>query len=171
TLPISTQSPKSTPAASTNAIPTLTPEEAATTIQRAYRTHSALRKISSFAAQFDQLRNSFHWPAIIDFELGPDNIVAVPFDADSVPTPSSPLPISDDPLPMSDDPLNISDAQPRLAYTPTNAPIHQYAEQLARLLTRLDGVESFGVREVRERRKAVVRGVESEASRVEGVWR
>ena len=40
-----------------------------------------------------------------------------------------------------------------------------------RILVSLDGVESFGEKKVRERRKEVVRAVESEAARIENTWK
>ena len=67
-----------------------------------------------------------------------------------------------------------SSPTPKLAYTPRNTPLHAYTEALAKLLLQLDGVESYGVRRVREARKAVVMGVEGELERVErevgSVW-
>ena len=56
---------------------------------------------------------------------------------------------------------------PRLAYNPTNAPIHAYEHALSELLTSLDAVESFGFRRVRELRKEVVVRIEKELEALE----
>jgi hypothetical protein len=58
----------------------------------------------------------------------------------------------------------------RLAFTPTNVPIRSYDEDLNRILTKLDAVESWGQKKVRQRRRDVVRNVELEAARIETVW-
>jgi hypothetical protein len=58
----------------------------------------------------------------------------------------------------------------QLAYTKLNYPLHGYAEKLSVLLLKLDGVESFGSKQVRERRKEVAKMIEREATRVENVW-
>lgn len=66
-------------------------------------------------------------------------------------------------------------AVPKLAYTPTNAPLHVYYEELSRILTKLDGVQSGGHEDVRLKRRELARRVEREAERVERirvlVWR
>lgn len=49
-----------------------------------------------------------------------------------------------------------------LAYTPTNTPLLAYIESLNQLLVKLDEVESYGVKEIRTKRKEVVRRVEKE---------
>ncbi|KAJ6630114.1 hypothetical protein B0H10DRAFT_1985046, partial [Mycena sp. CBHHK59/15] len=59
----------------------------------------------------------------------------------------------------------------KLAFTPTNVPLHTHMEMLSRLLVSLDSVESWGDRKVRERRRDVVRMVEGEAGRLEEFWR
>jgi len=56
---------------------------------------------------------------------------------------------------------------PPLAYTSNNAPFHQYNEDLSRLLTKLDAVESGGDKSIREKRRDLARRVEREAERVE----
>jgi len=63
-------------------------------------------------------------------------------------------------------PVPGSDA-PRLAYNPTNTPIHAYEHALFELLTSLDAVESFGFRGVRELRKEVVVKIEKELEALE----
>ena len=63
-------------------------------------------------------------------------------------------------------PVEGSEA-PRLAYNPTNAPIHAYEHALSELLTKLDTVESFGFRGIRELRKEVVVRIEKELETLE----
>jgi hypothetical protein len=128
-------------------------EEAATKIQTHYRIHRALRAISALASQFESLKASFIPPTTIDYQAG-DGTVS------SVPVPASESSSS-----------TASTADVKLAFTPTNVPLHTYIELLSRLLVSLDAVESRGDRGVRERRRAVVRAVEAEAARVEAFWR
>jgi hypothetical protein len=59
-------------------------------------------------------------------------------------------------------PEGISAPAPKLAYTPNNAPLHQYEHLLTGLLTQLDAVESYGDIEVRKARKDAVRQIEQE---------
>ncbi|CAE7203624.1 unnamed protein product [Rhizoctonia solani] len=51
---------------------------------------------------------------------------------------------------------------PKLAYTPNNAPLHQYEHLLTGLLTKLDAVESYGQESIRKARKDAVRLIEQE---------
>ena len=71
--------------------------------------------------------------------------------------------------------LDVKDNTARLAYTKQNYPIHVYMEKLNVLLVKLDGVESHGSKEVRDRRKQVARSIEMEAERIEklvqDIWR
>ncbi|KAG8892902.1 hypothetical protein FRB99_002357 [Tulasnella sp. 403] len=57
----------------------------------------------------------------------------------------------------------------KLLYTPNNAPIHQYESELLKLLTRLDEVESDGSESIRGARKALVKAVEGELDRLDGL--
>jgi hypothetical protein len=56
---------------------------------------------------------------------------------------------------------------PRLAFNSTNAPIHAYEHALSELLTKLDTVESFGFRGIRQLRKEVVVKIEKELETLE----
>lgn len=73
---------------------------------------------------------------------------------------------SDFKFPATLDFLNSPEADPtttpKLAYTPNNAPLHQYEHLLTGLLTQLDAVESFGQESVRKARKDVVKAIEQE---------
>ncbi|KAJ7701582.1 hypothetical protein B0H17DRAFT_1045889 [Mycena rosella] len=145
-----TDTPSAPPAPPVSAPPS--PEllnEAATKIQTQYRIHRSLRAISALASKFDALKASFVPPTTIDFQ-GDDGIVSVPARSTSVQPPAE---------------------SAKLAFTPTNVPLHTYNEHLSRLLVALDAVESRGDRGVRERRREVVRAIEGEAARVESFWR
>ncbi|KAJ7756240.1 hypothetical protein B0H16DRAFT_1539102 [Mycena metata] len=125
-------------------------EEAATKIQTKYRIHRSLRAISELASQFESLKSTFVNPTTIDYQAGDGTIVSVPVPATPTSAPAE---------------------SAKLAFTPTNVPLHTYSELLSRLLVALDGVESRGDRGLRERRRSVVRAVEAEAARVEALWR
>lgn len=56
---------------------------------------------------------------------------------------------------------------PRLAFNATNASIHAYENALSELLTKLDAVESFGFKGVREARKQLVVKIEKELEELE----
>ncbi|KAF9497391.1 hypothetical protein BDN71DRAFT_1444863 [Pleurotus eryngii] len=124
--------------------------EAALTIQRAYRVHHALRAVKSLSSQFEQLRDNFQRPSKLDFQGPSSEIITI-----DVHCP----------------PASIPPTSPKLAYTSTNVPLHGYVELLNRLLVALDAVESHGAREVRDMRKQVVRMVEHEASAIEQWWK
>jgi len=56
---------------------------------------------------------------------------------------------------------------PRLAFNSTNATIHAYEHALSDLLSKLDGVESYGFKGVREARKQMVVKIEQELEDLE----
>ncbi|KAG9010800.1 hypothetical protein FRB90_007622 [Tulasnella sp. 427] len=67
-------------------------------------------------------------------------------------------------------PANVefqSTESPKLTYSSVNAPVHQYENELIKLLTKLDAVESDGAASVRGARKALVIAVEKELDRLE----
>nr|GAT51183.1 predicted protein [Mycena chlorophos] len=130
-------------------------EAAAITIQTAYRVHRSLRTIARLADDFASLKAGFVQPTTIDYQ-SPAGVV-------SVSVPSS--------IPSTTTTEELTPTPAKLAYTPTNVPLHTYIELLSRLLVSLDGVESYGDKRVRDARRAVVRAVESEAGRVEAFWR
>ncbi|KAK7441841.1 hypothetical protein VKT23_016502 [Stygiomarasmius scandens] len=144
--------------------------EAATVIQNAFRIHRAFKTIQSLQEKFEQLKKSFVPPPKLDYQIGDDHerVVAVPSALDSI----SPSEIYASLQAQGVDLDAIRRvSEPRLGYTHNNAPLHAYTEALNRLLTSLDGVESFGEKKVREKRKAVVRNVEQEAGRIERLWK
>ncbi|KAJ7270927.1 hypothetical protein C8J57DRAFT_1065332 [Mycena rebaudengoi] len=126
--------------------------EAATKIQTRYRIHRSLRAISELEAKFQSLKNSFIRPSIIDYQGPEGQIISV-----NVGSSASILP-------------DVSE-NPKLAFTPTNVPLHTHMELLSRLLVALDAVESWGDQKVRERRRSVVRKIEAEAGSLEEFWR
>ncbi|KAJ7222350.1 hypothetical protein GGX14DRAFT_428511 [Mycena pura] len=151
--PPQTATPKQSPPPSTPSPERL--DEAATKIQTQYRIHRALRAIAALAAQFESLKSSFTPPTSIDY-VADGRVVPVPASAPTSPT------TAEDAAPHCD---------AKLAYTPTNAPLHMYTELLSRLLVSLDAVESRGDARVRDRRREAVRAVEAEAARIEAFWR
>ena len=64
----------------------------------------------------------------------------------------------------------VFDDNGKFAYTQSNTTVHAFVESLERLLLRLDGIESEGSVEVKDRRRAVVKAVEKELERVES-WK
>ncbi|KAG9080138.1 hypothetical protein FRC06_007039 [Ceratobasidium sp. 370] len=60
-----------------------------------------------------------------------------------------------------------SSDSPKLAYTPNNAPLHQYEHELTGLLTQLDAVESYGDGDVRKARKEAVKRIEKELAELD----
>lgn len=60
-------------------------------------------------------------------------------------------------------------ASGKLAFTPENAPFLAYEDALTSLLIALDGVESGGMDEIRVGRKKLVREVEEELGRLDGI--
>ena len=104
--------------------------------------------------------------------------VDVDTNAESLSTPptiQSAETVVDDQDKMAVDDVSLNDNTPRLAYTKQNYPIHAYMEKLNVLLMKLDGVESHGSKQVRERRKQTAKSIEMEAERIEklvkDIWR
>lgn len=149
----SASSSKPTPPPTPKPVYTEAHEEAATKIQTRYRAYRSINTIRRLEAEFDTLKNAFTLPTKIDFQ-GPNGVVSVQV--------ANPLP------PLIDLP---ADSQAKLAYTQTNYALHAYGEALSRLLIKLDGVQSWGEKHVRERRKGVARRIEAEAGEVEDYWK
>lgn len=109
-------------------------------------------------SRFEVLHSSFQTPPKVEFR-GPNNEPALVDVTISLPSVA----------------VEDSDNVPHLTYSSINAPVHQYEEELNRLLTALDAVESGGDRKIRQSRKELVKQVEKEAQRLESwkvaVWR
>lgn len=148
---------------------------AAEKIQTFYRTHvtrhKALQTIADIDSRFQTLKSQFTLPRHVDFQ-GATSGTPVTVDTLTLPPLSTFEDFSSDSESESED---GSSSVPRLAYSTTNGPIHQYDEDLNQLLGKLDAVESGGDKAVRERRRELVRSVEREATRIEkwkeAVWR
>lgn len=67
--------------------------------------------------------------------------------------------------------MEVDESQPKLAYTLVNFPIHSHREQLEQLLVRLDGIESWDDKGVREKRCLLVKEVEKESEKLERCWK
>jgi hypothetical protein len=129
---------------------------AAAKIQSFYRSRKALSTISQLETKFEALKHSFTLPEAIDYLSADGEVITLK--ADTVNLSARPETASE------------STSSARLAFTHTNVPIRAYDEDLNRILGKLDAVESWGERKVRERRRDVVRKVELEAARVESIW-
>lgn len=114
---------------------------------------------------------NFVRPEVLDFV--PPNVTDSDAPVVSVPTATSAVDVDmDEEKEWDDEEEERSRGQDaKLAFTHPNASLHAYAESLLRLLNKLDAVESGGDRKVRERRREVVRRIESEAEGVERWWR
>ncbi|KAI0632965.1 hypothetical protein C8Q77DRAFT_1120700 [Trametes polyzona] len=154
-----------------------TPEQvsAAEKIQDAFRTYSArkhaLKAISTLRKRFLTAKSNFTLPTTLDYEIASPNATSTP-DGRAHTTvsvdPSAALPSPS--LSAADEHADPFEHVPKLAYTPTNAPLHAYEEELNRILSALDAVESRGDAGVRAARRELARMVEREAERVER-WR
>jgi len=133
--------------------------EAVMKLQHYFRVHQSQRTIKGISSQFNALRKEFTYPPTISFQKSssPSDVVTVPVISPSDLSPKDSVDINSD-----------SDI-PKLAYNSTNYSLHAYLESLDKLLVKLDGVESWGDSYVREKRRAVVKQIEGEQNRVEGV--
>ena len=145
------------------------------TIQEFYRRRvarkQALTSIHQLSTQFDQLKSTFSPPPRLDYS-GP-----TPNDTTSIATSpeSFTLALSVPPSPEGAEyPTETPKSGPRLAFNSNNKVVHEYIENLNRLLVKLDRVESGGDASVRERRKQMIKDVEAEAQRMDrwiaAVW-
>ena len=144
------------------------------TIQEFYRRRlarkQALAAIDELSAQFERFKTTFSPPPHLDYRgPTPDNPIniAIPFELSH--TPSTP-PSSEN----NEDTTEITKSGPALAFTSNNNVVHEYIENLNRLLVELDRIESGGDTSVREQRKQMIRNVEAEAQRMDrwiaAVW-
>jgi len=132
-------------------------EQAATVLQNHFRIHKSFTTIHGLEKEFDDAKARFTFPSSIDFQN--------PAGEGTITVPAAP--------PADDAPALMDVDQPdgKLAYSSANYGVHAYAETLLRLLTKLDGVESWGDRRVRMARRAVVKRIEEESARVERWWK
>ncbi|KIP02188.1 hypothetical protein PHLGIDRAFT_43239, partial [Phlebiopsis gigantea 11061_1 CR5-6] len=131
--------------------------DAAEKIQTFWRKCRPLRaahaSIASLTTKFEQAKSAFTFPATLDYTLN-GRVVSVPATGGDVSA-------------SDEGEIERTSEDASLAFTPTNVPVHAYEEELNRILTKLDGVQSGGDELVRNRRRELVRKVESEAERIE----
>ncbi|TFK24885.1 hypothetical protein FA15DRAFT_569722, partial [Coprinopsis marcescibilis] len=134
-------------------------EHAASRIQNQYRIHRSFKAIADLEKQFDDSKSHFTFPTTIDFQKpgSEDGHISV-FVSRSPDDESSAMDV--DNLPEG-----------KLAFTSSNFGIHGYLESMLKLLTKLDGVESWGSKAVRTRRRDVVKKIEAEIARVDAYWK
>ncbi|TBU55127.1 hypothetical protein BD310DRAFT_884826 [Dichomitus squalens] len=177
----STSIPITSPKSSAKRVPTPSPAQpptpeqlaAAEKIRDAYRARvsrrAALASIAAIRKRFLAARNGFTLPSTLDYDIPTNGRVptTVSLGADTSVEKLARL--------AEDDEADVLEGAPRLAYSPTNAPLHGYEEELNRILGQLDAVESRGDQGVRAARRELARAVEREAERVERwrgvVWR
>ncbi|CAA7262093.1 unnamed protein product [Cyclocybe aegerita] len=146
-------------------------EEAASRIQRQFRIHQSYRALHALSSQFEELKRNFVYPSSIDFqkpgaEEGHITVAAAHVSAD--------FEVLDDSITDAEASMNVDSDSPleaKLAYTSTNYPIHQYADQMDQILMKLDGVESWGEKDVRTGRKKIVKEIEEESAKLERYWK
>jgi len=63
--------------------------------------------------------------------------------------------------------MQVDGPEGKLDYTSTNYPLHAYSEGLNKLLIKLDGVESWGKKAIRDKRRTIVKSIEKEASKLD----
>ena len=165
--------PTATPISSSRPTPTPpTPEQlaAAEHILAAYRAYvsrkAALATISLIRKRFLAARSGFTLPLTLDYDVASHG---------RVPPTTVALDPSVSVAELAGNKDDVLDGAPTLAYSPTNASLHAYEEELNRILGSLDAVESNGDMGVRAARRELARAVEREAEKVERwrgvVWR
>ncbi|PPQ74321.1 hypothetical protein CVT26_004242 [Gymnopilus dilepis] len=137
-------------------------EKAATVIQQRYRIHAASKKLDSISAQFQELKSKFTYPSSIDFQKPGESEETV-----NVPATRAPSDFDDD----SEEPMEVDGPQGKLAYTSKNYPLHQYADSMDKLLMKLDGIESWGDKGLRLKRRQYVKEIEKEEQKLERYWK
>ena len=123
-------------------------EDAASTLQRHYRTHlhrrQALSTLSSLADSLKSQQASFILPETLTFQPSPASSTNDAADNEKIPAPT-----------------------PRLAFSPSNAPLLAYEDFLVRLLSKIDAVSSGGDRTIKRARKELVKAVNDELSQLD----
>ncbi|OCH90871.1 hypothetical protein OBBRIDRAFT_689624, partial [Obba rivulosa] len=170
------------PPKSTFSAPTPEQLEAASKIREFSRTYSrrrrALAKLRDLRTRFNELRHSFVLPPVVDFECPAGYAGAARGEPDGQRYIHVEVPPEVNAAFASGLPQTLARTEeeppektaPKLAYTPANAALHAYEEELNRLLIALDATESHGDAWVRDARRRLARAVEREAERLEK-WR
>ncbi|KAJ3505735.1 hypothetical protein NLJ89_g7261 [Agrocybe chaxingu] len=146
-------------------------EEAASRIQRQFRIHQSYRTLHALSSQFEELRRNFVYPSSIDFQKPGEENAHITVAVAHVP---ADFEVPEDDTTDAEAPMDVdsnSSSQAKLAFTSTNYPIHQYVDQMDRILMNLDSVESWGEKGVRAGRKKVVKEIEKESAKLERYWK
>jgi hypothetical protein len=125
---------------------------------------NALTKIHALRAEHANLRASFSFPPTLDYVLStttPNAKLLVTLSTNDMPHPTVIAPY--------DASLSLN-REGKLAFTPTNAPLHGHVEALNQLLLQLDGVDSAGEESVRNARREAVQLIEGELKAIEQRW-
>jgi len=141
-------------------------ETAASVIQGKFRIHRSLHTISDIASEFQTLKTAFVYPSVIDFKEPGSEEGHI-----SVSTARIPSEFDNVEEEWEEAEMEVDGPQLKLAYTTVNYPVHSYVDAMERLLMKLDGVESWGDKGVRERRRSVVREIGKETAKLERFWK
>lgn len=140
-------------------------EAAASIIQQRFRIHQSLQAIDKVASEFQALKNAFKYPSVVDFQKRGSEGGHI-----SVHTTQSPLEfdkVEEVIRGEGETSMEVDEQRPKLAYTPVNYSVHSYVDAMEKLLMRLDGVDSWGVTGIREKRRSVVREIGEESARLD----
>ncbi len=123
---------------------------AAARIQKQFRIHSSLRALSEIESSFQSVKNGFTFPTKIDFQTAKSE--------EAVTVLASRAPSDFDKEPEEDDAMEVDRTDGKLAFTSTNFALNSYVDALDKILMKLDGVESWGNKGIRTRRRGIVKG-------------
>jgi hypothetical protein len=140
-------------------------ETAASVIQQKFRILQSLRTVSAIASEFQALKNTFEYPSVIDFQ-------GVGTEEGHISVLTTRAPSEFDKVEEGEkEQMEVDGQLPKLAYTAVNYSVHSYVDAMERLLMRLDGVESWGDKGVRESRRSAVREIGKETVKLERFWK
>jgi hypothetical protein len=142
-------------------------ETAASVIQQKFRIHQSLRTINDIASEFQTLKNTFVYPSVVEFQKPGSEGGHIP-----VPITRPPLEVGQvEEVAENEVEMVVDEQQPKLAYTSVNHRLHSYVDAMEKLLMRLDGVESWGDKGVRDNRRSVVKEIGKESEKLERYWK
>ncbi|KAF9526012.1 hypothetical protein CPB83DRAFT_858505 [Crepidotus variabilis] len=142
-------------------------ENAASKIQQQYRIHHSYKALDALASQFQTLKSEFVYPRIIDFQQPSSEEGHISVHANRPPSEFDYVPEVE----TEETPMDVDGGEPKLAYTSVNYPLHTYTDAMDKLLMKLDGVESWGEKAVREKRRSIVRDINKESARLDRYWK
>lgn len=131
-------------------------EAAASLIQQKFRVYKSLRMIDSIASEFRTLKSGFVYPETVDLrmpgsEQGHVTVRLNRSESDKVE-------------------VDLEENQPKLAYTRANYAVYTYANTMEKFLIRLDELESWGDKDVRQKRSLVAKEVGKEWATLKRCW-